>query len=435
MIHDSIVRTRLLLVLIAGLFPARAHDMPNDATVRIFLKPEDRRLQVLARVPLQTIRDVDFPSRPDGSLDIDRLAPLLPALAKIWIADNLEIFEGSEKLIRLPSAETQISLQSDRSFASFDEALRRIRGSPLTDRVNWTQVQFDARFEYPIQSDRSAFSLHSKLQGLAGNVVTVLQFLPPGGETRAFQFTGDPGTIVLDPSWHQAAWQFLKLGFEHILDGTDHLLFLLCLVIPFRQFRSLLIVVTAFTVAHSLTLAAATFQLAPDALWFPPLVETLIAISIFYMALENIVGAGSARRRWIAAFAFGLIHGFGFSFALRETLQFAGSHLVASLLWFNVGVELGQILVLFVLIPVLDALFRHVVAERMGTIVLSTIVAHTAWHWMIERWDILRQFRFEMPGFSAALLVSATQLAIVVVGVAFLVWLFRQRRRSEHPTQ
>ncbi len=435
MIHDSIVRTRLLLVLILCLFPARAHDMPNDATVRIFLKPEARRLQVLARVPLQTIRDVDFPSRPDGSLDIDRLAPLLPALAKIWIADNLEIFEGSEKLIRLPSAETQISLQSDRSFASFDEALRRIRGSPLNDRVNWTQVQFDARFEYPIQSDRSAFSLHSKLQGLAGNVVTVLQFLPPGGEARAFQFSGDPGKIALDPSWHQAAWQFLKLGFEHILDGTDHLLFLLCLVIPFRQFRSLLIVVTAFTVAHSITLAAATFHLAPDALWFPPLVETLIAVSIFYMALENIVGAGSARRRWIAAFAFGLIHGFGFSFALRETLQFAGSHLVASLLWFNIGVELGQILVLFVLIPVLDALFRHVVAERMGTIILSAIVAHTAWHWMIERWDILRQFRFEMPPLSAALLVSATQFAIAVVGVAFVVWLFRQRRRSEHPTQ
>jgi hypothetical protein len=435
MIHDSIVWTCVLVALIACLLPAQAHDMPNDATVRIFLKPEGRRLQILARVPLQTIRDVDFPSRPEGSLDIDRLAPLLPALAKIWIADNLEIFEGSEKLIRLPSAETQISLQSDRSFSSFDEALRRIRGSPLTDRVNWTQVQFDARFEYPIQSDRSAFSLHSKLQGLAGNVVTVLQFLPPGGETRAFQFTGDPGTIALDPSWHQAAWQFLKLGFEHILDGTDHLLFLLCLVIPFRQFRSLLIVVTAFTVAHSITLAAATFQLAPDALWFPPLVETLIAASIFYMALENIVGAGSARRRWIAAFAFGLIHGFGFSFALRETLQFAGSHLVASLLWFNIGVELGQILVLFVLIPVLDALFRHVVAERMGTIILSTIVAHTAWHWMIERWDILRQFRFEMPPLSAALLVSATQFAILVVGVAFVVWLLRQRRRSEHPTQ
>ena len=85
------------------------------------------------------------------------------------------------------------------------------------------------------------------------------------------------------------------------------------------------------------------------------------------------------------AFGFGLVHGFGFSFALRETLQFAGSHLLTSLLSFNVGVELGQLLVLVLLVPALDLLFRYVVAERMGTIILSALVAHTAWHWMIER--------------------------------------------------
>ena len=102
------------------------------------------------------------------------------------------------------------------------------------------------------------------------------------------------------------------------------------------------------------------------------------------------------------AFGFGLVHGFGFSFALRETLQFAGSHLLTSLLSFNLGVELGQLLVLSLLIPMLAALFRFVVAERMGTIILSALVAHTGWHWMTERWDRLRQFRFEWPAFSAA---------------------------------
>ena len=117
-------------------------------------------------------------------------------------------------------------------------------------------------------------------------------------------------------------------------------------MIPFRRFGALVLIVTAFTVAHSITLIAAASGLAPDALWFSPLVETLIAASILYMALENIAGATSVQRRWIIAFAFGLVHGFGFSFALRETLQFAGSHLVTSLLAFNVGVELGQLLVL-----------------------------------------------------------------------------------------
>src|SRR5208283_3411662 len=96
----------------------------------------------------------------------------------------------------------------------------------------------------------------------------------------------------------------------------------------------------------------------------------------------------TVHRRWIITFGFGLVHGFGFSFALRQTLQLAGSHMLASLLSFNVGVELGQLLVLALLIPALDLLFRYAVAERMGTIILSALVAHTAWHWMTERWTV-----------------------------------------------
>jgi hypothetical protein len=214
----------------------------------------------------------------------------------------------------------------------------------------------------------------------------------------------------------------VELGFSHILDGADHLLFLACLVIPFRRLRPLILVVTAFTVAHSFTLIASAYEFAPDALWFPALIETLIAASIVYMALENIAGASTAQRRWMMAFGFGLVHGFGFSFALRETLQFAGSHLVTSLLAFNIGVELGQILVLLLLIPVLQALFRFLVAERMGTIILSAFVAHTGWHWMTERWDHLRQFTWEMPVFNAALLASMMRWLMALLIIAAMLW-------------
>jgi hypothetical protein len=98
--------------------------------------------------------------------------------------------------------------------------------------------------------------------------------------------------------------------------------------------------------------------------------------------------------RWVIAFAFGLVHGFGFSFALRNTLQFAGDHVLMSLLAFNVGVELGQLLVLVLLIPLLSVTFRYVVRERVGMIVVSVIVAHTAWHWMADRYAVLREFGF-----------------------------------------
>jgi hypothetical protein len=228
--------------------------------------------------------------------------------------------------------------------------------------------------------------------------------------------------VRLDPRWHQAALRFVQLGFEHILDGTDHLLFLACLVIPFRRFRALIPVVTAFTAAHSITLIASAYNLAPDAVWFPPLIEMLIAASIVYMALENIVGGATVDRRWMMAFGFGLVHGFGFSFALRQTMQFAGTHLLASLLSFNVGVELGQLLVLAVLIPVLDLLFRRVVEERMGTIILSALVAHTGWHWMTERWDRLREYRIEMPAMTAGSMAALLRWLMLVVIAAAFVW-------------
>jgi len=215
----------------------------------------------------------------------------------------------------------------------------------------------------------------------------------------------------------------VREGFLHILDGTDHLLFLLCLVIPFRRFRGLIPVVTAFTVAHSITLIASAYNLGPDALWFPPLIETLIAASIVYMALENIVTTSTVRQRWMIAFGFGLVHGFGFSFALKQTLQFAGDHLLTSLLSFNIGVELGQLLVLAVLVPSLELVFRYVVAERMGTIILSALVAHTAWHWMTERFDRLRQFRFEWPEINAAFLAGALRWLMLLVIIAALWWL------------
>jgi len=247
-------------------------------------------------------------------------------------------------------------------------------------------------FEVPVSSQDSAFAILPGLERLGLAVTTVIRFESPGGVTRMYQVEGEPELLALDPRWHQAAWRFVVQGFEHILDGADHLLFLFCLVLPFRRsLRSLVVIVTAFTVAHSVTLIGSAYGLAPDALWFTPLIETLIAASIFYMALENIV-APNVRVRWAVAFGFGLVHGFGFSFALSDTLQFAGDHVLTSLLSFNIGVELGQLFVLLLLVPLLNLVFRYVPREQLITVVISVIIAHTAWHWMGDRYAALRQY-------------------------------------------
>ena len=420
---------RLLPAALFFLLPclAPAHNIPNDVTVQLFVKPEGQHLHLIVRVPLKAMRDISFPERGPGYLDLGRAAALLPGAARLWIAGFFEVYEGDTLLPNPKVVATRISLPSDFSFASYEQALAHVTGPPLADstEIYWDQTMLDVLFDSPIQSDGSRFSIEPRFARLGLRVITVVRFLPPGGAVRAFEFDGDPGLVRLDPRWHQAALRFVDLGFLHILDGTDHLLFLFCLVIPFRRLGALIPVITAFTVAHSITLIASAYNLAPDFLWFPALIETLIAVSIVYMALENIAGGATVHRRWMIAFGFGLVHGFGFSFALRQSLQFAGSHLLTSLLSFNIGVELGQLLVLLLLVPVLELLFRYAVAERMGTIILSAIVAHTGWHWMLDRGNTLRQFRFEWPEFNATLLVVLVRWLMLFVILGGLTWLFR----------
>jgi hypothetical protein len=415
--------------------PLSAHDIPASVVVQAFVRPQGDRLRLLVRAPLGAMRDVVFPLRGDGLLDLSRADPSLRDAARLWLAGDITVYEGDRALPAPVLAGVRVRLPSDRSFATYDTALAGVTGPPLPPDTTlyWNQAMLDVLFEYPIASDRSTFSIRPALARLGVRVTTVLLYQPPAGAERAFELSGDPGLVRLDPRWHQAAWRFVTLGFFHILDGTDHLLFLLCLVIPVRRFRALVLVVTAFTVAHSITLIASAFDLAPGGLWFPPLVETLIAVSILYMALENIAGVTSIQRRWMLAFAFGLVHGFGFSFALRETLQFAGSHLVTSLLSFNVGVEIGQLLVLALFVPALRILFRFVVNERTGTIVLSALVAHTAWHWTAERWSRLRQF--EWPALTAQGLAAGLRWLMAAVAVAALFWLIAVmgRRKGRDP--
>ncbi len=425
--HPRTSRLCLAAVLAAGLWPPRAaaHEIPSRVTVLAFIRPEGRVLRVAVRVPLEAMRDLEFPLKGEGFLDLAHAGPQLSDAARIWIAGSMELLENGATLDDSRIVATQVSLPVDRSFETYAGAVQHITGPPLPAETEliWQQAMLDVLLEYPIDSDSASFSIRPALARLGIRTTTVVRFLAPNGAERAYEFVGDPGLVRLDPRWHQAAARFVKLGFLHILDGLDHLLFLLCLVIPFRRFRPLVAIVTSFTVAHSITLVASTLGLAPTGLWFAPLIEMLIALSIVYMAFENILGA-RLERRWLLAFGFGLIHGFGFSFFLRQSLQFAGAHLATSLVSFNVGVELGQVFVLLLAVPVLVWLFRRV-PERAGIILLSAIVAHTAWHWMTARGATLLEYRFQWPALDAITVAGAMRglmLALIVVGVGWVMY-------------
>jgi hypothetical protein len=413
-----------LLVAVACALPVlvSAHDIPNDVTIQSFVKAEGQQLQLLVRVPIAAMRDMTWPMKDPDDLDLSKAERSLHDAATLWVGDDVKVYEGNTLLGPQQVIAVRATPTDDRSFENYESAIALLTTPQRTADVATKTGYLDIFFAYPIQSASSRFSIDPQWARLGVRTITVTRLVLPDGTIRAFELEGNPGLIRLDPRWFQAAWGFVKLGFRHILDGTDHLLFLFCLVIPFRRFRSLVTIVTAFTIAHSITLIASAYNLGPDGLWFPPLIEALIATSIVYMALENIAGA-KLHRRWLITFGFGLVHGFGFSFALKQTLQFAGSHLLTSLLSFNVGVELGQLLVLLLMIPALDLLFRYAVAERMGTIILSAIVAHTGWHWMMDRFAAFRQYDLSLPEFTPAFVAELLRYAMALVALAGVLWL------------
>jgi hydrogenase/urease accessory protein HupE len=191
-----------------------------------------------------------------------------------------------------------------------------------------------------------------------------------------FELTSPPPKADVTPVFAP----LLRMGVEHILTGYDHLLFLLGLVLVGRPLRSLLAAVTAFTVAHSVTLALSAFDV-----WAPPprIIEPCIALSIAYVGIENWF-VRDGRGRWKITLLFGLVHGFGFAGALRE-IAVPSADVPAALLAFNLGVELGQVAVLALMLPLVLAVRKTEIWDRVGMRACTMTVAVAGLVWFVSR--------------------------------------------------
>lgn len=416
----------MMFLLLFAALPSKgvlADEIPLRVAVQTFVKPEGDRLNVLMRVPMDALVEAQLPLRGEvGFVVFSQARGAMESAAHSEILQAIQLFEGDRLLQPATLEAVRISLPSDRSFVNYQSALAGVHSAPLPDAMDlyYRQGFLDIHASYAIESVQSRFSVDARLAGLGVETTTVLRYILDSGEERTFSFIGNPGLVYMDPRWYQAVFNFIVLGFDHILEGTDHLLFLMCLLIPLRRVSALVPVITSFTVAHSITLIASALGWVPSTIWFPALIETLIALSIVYMACENIIGV-KQQHRWIVTFGFGLIHGFGFSFLLTESMQFAGSHLVMSLLAFNIGVEIGQILVVILAVPVVHMLFKYALPEKAGVILLSAIVGHWAWHWMQERWANLSAYDISLPAFGMQMLAGTLQwLALFALSAAVL---------------
>jgi len=178
---------------------------------------------------------------------------------------------------------------------------------------------------------------------------------------------------------------FLKLGVGHIFTGYDHLVFLAALLVVCVRWQQLVLIVTCFTVGHSLTLVLATLGLIPAP---AHVVEPVIALTILFVGAENFWRKGEPPRgRWVVTLLFGLVHGLGFAGVLRELgVGTGGRGLVLPLLAFNLGVEIGQLIFAgLLLLPVVLALRQRPDFTTRWVPALSVIIALTGLYWLVER--------------------------------------------------
>jgi hydrogenase/urease accessory protein HupE len=185
------------------------------------------------------------------------------------------------------------------------------------------------------------------------------------------------------PSGHHTFRGFLTLGVEHIVSGYDHLLFLFALLMMAPGLRQAALLITSFTVAHSVTLGLATLNLVHLPSKY---VEPLIAASIVYVGVENLVRRDGLRGRWLLTFAFGLVHGFGFASVLRELGVSSGTTGIAMpLLSFNLGVETGQIVIAAIALPLIWWARTSAAGARYGVPICSSVVIALGGWWLLER--------------------------------------------------
>jgi hydrogenase/urease accessory protein HupE len=360
-------RSAILALVLAA--PLRAHD-PGLSTTQIELGRNGLRATIgFAPADIRALLPQSLRSAGASwtQSDIDRTLPYLREL-------SVNLIELRDEGGPVPWIESSVSLASGNSVIFKIESSRAPMGSIVLKSLVLGRLPPGHR-DYISVSNEAGAVLVEKLVGSNDAPVTVVIAPPsvPASEAANFREASPP-----------TFWGFLHLGIAHIWTGYDHLLFLFGLLLVCRSFRSIVGIISCFTVAHSITLALATLRIVnlPSSL-----VEPMIAASIVYVGVENLIRRGAEPKgRWALTFGFGLVHGFGFASVLRELGVGSNGHSLAMPLFtFNLGVEVGQITIAAVALPLVWQLRKNATFVRRGVPILSAMVALAGLYWFLER--------------------------------------------------
>jgi hydrogenase/urease accessory protein HupE len=319
------------------------------------------------------------------------------ALVRIEIAGDRMVYALSVALPEIPQAAASLlkaATDGDRAAAeAVAEAARRsvmadLAGMPCrAGRVRIggggaNEARASVEIDFACDVKQGRLTVTEDWSALLGEHYQSLGNIRTANGERQVVF-GEPSrtaTVDIDSGVATNWLDFVRLGIAHILTGYDHLLFLLALLATARGFWSVIKIVTAFTLAHSvtLTLAALDFVRIPDRI-----IEPLIAATIIWVALENLFAAAPDRRRWMWSFGFGLVHGLAFASALGE-LELKGAALLRGLVGFNAGVEVGQLIFVVIALPLLTLMSQGRGAQFTPRIA-SVAAAAIGTYWLLER--------------------------------------------------
>lgn len=379
-------RCLLLILLIASnLFDAstvHAHS-PFDSNAHITVMEQNLEASLVVGTGLteQLLKDSGVGPLPNTGVGMGTSLPLqvAPRLFEIEVAGT-----------NLPAS--QLRVLSDGLEATFVVIYPRPPSDTFRVHATFARHLPASGFSALVVTDDQNRMLGSHIVRLGSEIANFT--LPPlPGTTQEVAATGaavepvapSAMTAATAPSTktQPSAAEYFQMGVHHILTGYDHLLFLCALLVACQRVKPMLVIITCFTVAHSITLALAAMDVVAIS---PRIVEPLIAASIVIVGVENFRGKTDIKTRSAITFGFGLIHGFGFAGALRESgLSGGGLDLVAPLFTFNVGVECGQLAVAGVFLPLLFFARRVPSFERRGTPAISACVVALGGFWLIQR--------------------------------------------------
>lgn len=250
--------------------------------------------------------------------------------------------------------------------------------STSVERVNEAPL---ARFQlvYSGEGDSTRIKYDLFIDDVNKAHTNLTQISGPQGDQEFIFSAANRELTVGERNWLRQAWLFIALGAEHIFTGYDHILFVLCLLPAARSLAGIVEVATAFTLGHSITLGLATIGVVQlPGRW----IESAIAASIVFMAAQNIFNK-DPKHRTIVTLLFGLVHGFGFAGILQE-MELSRESLLSSLLFFNVGVEVGQIIIIALVFPLIALLRRYRTYPRAVSVGSAAVIA-IGMFWFIQR--------------------------------------------------